>query len=214
MNLSASQSLLYKKPPSINGAVASNTTSGASTSVTLPVALANDIVILCVVSNGGQPTVVTSPNLVWAQHATDANVSNLEVWWARASATLINESITCTPTSAVFTAISALCVSGAKVIGSPWDTNSSLPFTHAGAGSDPCTVSTTSQNSMILGFWRADGTALAAGAGYTLFLNGTSPYFTAIEYKIVGSPQTSLTVDVSPSGHANGGIASAIVRGP
>jgi hypothetical protein len=183
----------------------------------LTTANAKDIIVACVAignSGGGGvgpaggtvSSISDAAGLTWnLRKAVSAfgGSTDLEVWWAFSSGMLSSDVITANLSQAVDDAcINVFAVSGANTA-SPWDTNASLPKSSSSL-TNPCTisgVSTDSSNTMLLGFWGNDGVfiSLNAGTGFTLTdHNGTSVSgdagSIASEYKIVSSPQSSVSV--------------------
>lgn len=90
-------------------------------------------------------------------------------------------------------------------ISSYFDPHSGLPVQVA---TNPTTVSTTDSNDFIFAGWRSLDQNSTAGTGFTL-ISGAD--YQNVEYKIVSSAQTNLSVDLTNTNGSNGGIVDAIV---
>jgi hypothetical protein len=196
---------------SIDGS-AHNAGTGATTTVTLSTTLSNDIIYVVVYSNGGggSPLSVSGSTLGAFTHRASANNNDLSAYWKLAASPLTNEVITVTPIGAAFDSVTAFAVNGAANTSSPFDANAAIPLTDTTAAADPSTATTTSANTFIIGAFRMSAeSSPTAGTGFTAIqLNGD---YLLVEYKIVTSAQTGLSVPVGTGvGDSTRSIVDAI----
>lgn len=221
----------------IDGTAKNIGTGVSSFTVTLSTTLTNDIIVVLgsCESAGGAVSVssVSGGGLTWARRGTTFQYSNatpgghIDVFWALAPSALSSTVITLTlsGTTDDCSAV-AFGVNGANTT-TPWDTNVSIPATASSAGSATPSVggvSTTSANTMLLGFFGqgngAAPTSPTAGTGYALVdpTNGCAPNGSGsfssnacVQFQVVSSTQASVTVAFGSSvGGPQGIIADAI----
>ena len=179
------------------------TASAANLTVSLTTTSTNDVIIVVAACNGGPVVSVTSPNLTFTRRGGTTGGFCIEEWWAPSSGTLSAEQIKVTQTTSGVLAVTAFGISGANT-STPYDTHSGLPVT--ANGSQP-SVSTSNANDIILGMFRLTSSTGTIGSGFSSIENGD---FMLVEYKIVSSTQTSLSV--TETGTNNGAIGDAIVQ--
>lgn len=205
----------------LDGSNSSTAESGASASLTLTTSSSNDVIVVCIESNGGVPGSVTSPNVTFTVltsvdvfgniPATDG-FNNLSVFTGVAAAPLSSETITAhfPGVTSIYAPLVAFGISGADT-STIFDSNVSLPAVSS-ADAD-LTVNTTNANDFIFGAFRVNGEANPTPqAGWTAIsipFNG----FLLVEYKIVSATQTGLAVLKPSTGTVNGAIATAIIQG-
>lgn len=187
----------------------SNTTSNA---LTLSTSGTNRVIIVSAATNGGPVTGVSdTAGLTWTKAGDTMSLGasgsqDLELWWAPAAAQLSSDVITVSYTSGVFNSATALAVSGATSISSPFDGAAAVKWGFA--SDDPNSITTTAASTLVVGTFRFGSTASpTAGSGFTL-VSGAD--FAMTEYQILSSAQTlSVTVGTGV-GDSNGGIAIAV----
>lgn len=183
---------------------AEGTGSGATVTATMSTSLANNIIMVSVLSNGGAVSGVSGSTLgLFTRRATNGAASPQETWWKLATGVLTSEVITVSAPAA-FTTVIAFAVNGSRTA-SPFDGTAVTGTT------DPLSITTTNANTMVLGCWRGGVPSMTAGAGFTAIqLNAD---FALSEYKLLSSAQTiSVTIGTGAGGGA--GIVDAIVQGP
>jgi hypothetical protein len=207
------------KPPAAAGSSLSldgsahNAGTGATTTVTLSTTLSNDIIYVVVYSNGGGGVgalTVSGSTLGAFARRVGASTNDLSTYWKHAASPLTNEIITVTPGGAAFDSVTAFAVNGAANTSSPFDSNGAIPLADATAPTDPSTADTTSANTFIIGAFRMSAeSSPTAGAGFTAIqLNGD---YLLVEYKIVTSAQTGLSVPIGTGvGDSSRSIVDAI----
>lgn len=168
--------------------------------------------ILFVHRNVEPVTSVTSSGLSWSLRtpAVGAEFENkLEEWTATANTALTSHVITVNfGASCPFMVAVVACITGCSLT-SPFDTNGSVPFS---ATSDPGTISTTAPTTLIIAAFRGAWDPPTVGAGWTSIHSNVVGTFTCVEYRIVSSPQTNLSVtQTNGAGFANGVIVDALV---
>jgi len=224
-------------PLSLDGSTGSTFSySSTSGSVTLSTTNANDVIIVQVgsetTSSHGGPvydtvsSITDTKGLSWFERSdvqlhpgggSQTDWDDEEVWYAISSTKLTSDVITVHMTGTTDdAAIIAFGVSGANTL-SPWDTNPSLPATAKDTfgfgGTATATVSTTSSNTMLLGFvgnddWKNGGsqpTVVWSGSGGYSTINSqvnwgaTNWWSAAAAYKIVSTPQSSIPITMTSS---------------
>jgi hypothetical protein len=200
------------------------TRASGPVTITLTTTKPNDLIVIVPVYNAPGGTFVTSVTgggLTFAHRATggDADAggaNNIEEWWAVAPTVLnavtftvnFNQSNVGAP-EGPYTQLMAIGIAGANTA-APFDVNANLPIQVylTNLPTDPVSVNTSYISSeMILGMFRA--VAPTAGPGFTTAITGTN---TIIEYDVVSSAQTGLSVGLTVgAGSSNGGIVDAIV---
>lgn len=186
-------------------------TSSLSTDITTT--KTDNVIVAMVLVNGGPLTGVSGSTLgAFTKRASAGTGANLiEEWYVISPVVLTNEVVTAVATSSGYMTVIVFAVNGAKT-SAPFDTNASLP--NLGT-TDPRTVSTTGSNTMIIGGLRGSTDMPTPGAGYTGIENDLTGAFMLVEYKLVSSAQTNLSVTVGTgAGTTNGAIGDALVQGP
>jgi hypothetical protein len=224
MFLPHSPQALWTPPPILAAAASSLALDGSAQgplgsgnttcTVTLTTTNANDLIVVSLVSNDSNPSqtvTVTGAGLTWSQRLdqnTGSTSQHIRMFTAVAASPLSAQVITCTIGTGVYSfgVASAFGISGANT-GSPFDAHSGLPV---GGTSDPLSISTTSSKDFIIGMFRMGATSSpTAGSGWTTIIGANNQL---VEYQIVSSPQTSLSVTIGTGvGDSNAGIADAIV---
>lgn len=189
----------------------SNVTNSLSTQITYPSIQAGDLVIAITTENAGPLSGVSGGTLgAFTNRIAEFSGSTgqyIEIWAKISNGALTNEVVTATQLGANFLTLDVLAISGANTGGAL-----SAAFDGASVGNttDPVLISTSSSNTMIVGGIRttvvSGGTA---GAGFTI-ISGID--FQGVEYKIVSSPQTNLSVGWGTGAGGNGSVADAIVQ--
>ena len=185
----------------VDGSAVSGT--GSSSPLVLPglAVTAGDVVIACVATNGGSGSRSVSSSLTWTLLFEETVGAGMAVWYAIAGSTL-TDTISLAFTGASYFGGAAFAISGANT-SSPIDADSPVY-----SGTDPATLSTATANTMIVGWFRQSNTQNpSAGAGFTKLVGAN---FTLLEYKIVSSAQSSLSITDGSAGDSNGVIAFAI----
>lgn len=189
------------------GKAQANTFTGSLTT-TLSTADTNDLAIIVVSyytssGLGSFTSSVATSGLTWALRGTRVLDSSgeraLEVWYATATSPLSSASLTVSTTGTNPSEVTtyAFGVNNGLGIVPVWDSNASLPVTGKGTSNNPSVsgVSTTGSSDMVLGFVVAAGSSgIAAGSGFTLLSSPFDLPWTAVEYKVVTSPQSSISV--------------------
>ena len=181
------------------------------TTVTLTTTNANDIIYLvCEINGGAGITIlsVSSPNTSgWTVRAT-GGVSQypLVSAYGIAASALSSEVITVTLNgTASFWTLDAFGVSGANT-STPFDSNGSIPQVSSGSVN---VISTNNANDFLIGAFRDNlNPAIGAGSGWTLINTGD---YQLVQYQVVSSTQSSLSVVEGAGSACNGAIADAIV---
>jgi hypothetical protein len=194
----------------VNASTTGSASSGTSFACTgITTTLPNCVLVLFTCFNGSGTISVSSvtdtAGLTWTKRtATSVGAQPIEEWYAIAASLLSSNVITVNLSAANgYANAIVVAISGANTA-SPYDTNVSLPALSASATS--VSVSTTAANTIILGGLRSNNATQTAGAGFAL-ISGAN--FALVEYDIVSSAQTSLTV-TSSSSSCNGFIGDAI----
>jgi hypothetical protein len=187
---------------------AHNNSSASSTAVTLTTTQPNDIIAVLAISNAGvDASSVSGGGLTWNNRAILDTGTGVHIgyWWAVASTVLTSATITVTPFFGAYTTVDAFAVSGANT-SSPFDgsviTNSVNPAA-------PLSINTTHANTFIFGHF--EGGSLVAVAPLAKLSTSLPADFALVEYEIVSTTQTGLSVTVTVPGNANTGIADAIL---
>ncbi len=197
-------------PLSLDGSV-HGTSPGTNFAVlTLSTTKTNNIIYVASESNGSPTSVVGSTLGAFTARSAGA----ISSFWILAPSILSSETITLTYSGGTsFISATAFAVNGANT-SSPFDVNGSVPtLTSFGVPADPISLSTTANDTIIIGAYRFSSQSNpTAGTGFTAIqLNGD---FLLTEYKIVSSAQTSLPITVGTGvGDTNQGIGDAIVMG-
>ena len=144
---------------SIDGTAVGNFSSTNTGTVTLTTANTNDVIVVAVnsrLATGGPKTVssVTASGLTFVQrkayNPSDDTPSDLEVWWAIASAALTAEVITVNLSGTVDgCVIQAFGVTGANVSGNTWDGTTPLTTQNTGAVTPSCSGYTSTEKQGI-----------------------------------------------------------------
>lgn len=196
----------------IDGSVQSAYLTSGATAVLPGLTTSNPNDVICVAAFASHQTIasVTSPHLTFTRRASVSVPYAADLWVANAASPLAGEVITVTFSGASPYGSGAIAfgVSGGNPA-APWDTNGSLPATknYYGGGA-AVNVSTTSAVAMILGAYRAGGSA-AAGSGFTQIGLITGGHNFLAEYKLVAVAQSSLAVGLT--GTVWSGIGDALV---
>lgn len=211
--------------------------------ITLANVTANDIILVFFVweRQNSTPTwqsissITEASGFTWArrsqfQISTNDGVPqhiNVEVWWARASASpgslaiTVNWTGTNDPSGTDDVAVAACRITGAVASSSPWDPNASLPKKQDGSsttGSAVTTsgVSTTNANTMVIGFFGSSSFGQpTAGAGYTQivsFANGGGAKAASCfaEEQVFSAAQSSITVGTTVNQSRWGWVVDAL----
>jgi hypothetical protein len=199
-------------PISIDGTpqLVSNTTSSTMT-VTYSTASTNEIILVNAACILGSVSIADTAGLTWVlrQAYHPGAVDDLEEWYAYAPIPLVSDSITVTCSQVIVNSMTAVAVIGLAV-GSPYDSNASLPAVNSGSGSLPATVtvfpSTSHANDMLLCIY-ASGIAvpLPCTTGFTDLGSGG---FIGVSYKIVNTLQSHVNITTG-SGYVSGMIGDA-----
>lgn len=189
----------------LDGSGSASNGSASSINVSITTANANDIIILAAEANGGPITGVSGGGLTWVFKGRDTNgpSSPMDLWYAVAAGTLSAASITVTQTSAAFISVGILGISGA-------DTSTIFDGAIVTGHPDPISISTSNANTFIVGAFREGLDASpTAGSGWTQVVGSN---FLLLEYQIVSSTQTNLSVSqTTGAGNSNGGVAIAVL---
>ncbi len=173
--------------------------------------------------------------------ATSTGYDDVELWWAYAAAQLTNEVITITFDSAVDNAsFNYIAVGNALTPTNPWDSNASLPATASNSGTSvvPTQVtgvsSSASSGGLIVAVWGSTQSGITnpafptPGSGYTAptpstfgepaggvqEVGGHLNSYSTLEYKLVSSPQSNITVAFGQNTYDWGIIVGVIVGSP
>jgi hypothetical protein len=196
-----------------------------SPTATLTTTKAGDLIVAQVFtahisSNGTYCTVtgVSGGGLTWSKRqgadytdATNNYDSTVEVWTAVAPGALSNVVITATLSAqARYAGINAFGISGINT-SSPYDSNASVPASghdnSAGSSVPGATISTTNAHDFILGvFYNSGGYGNSLQSGFTALFQNTSAL---IQYKVVSSPQSNLSVNQGTSIPSWGAVVDA-----
>jgi len=193
--------------------------SASFSTVTITTVDNNDLIIVFLASTNatgctgiGDQAGLTWINRVAAQN-NSVNGNVVSEWYAISSGTLSADVIT--PTGCPVTPrIVALGVNGANLT-CPYDTNASLPGLAANSGTlNPITttISTTNPNTFVVQFVRVPGSGtpiFTTPTGYTAMVSAGGA--AASYYKILSSPETSVTEGVNWGGSGQGSNPALIV---
>lgn len=197
---------------SLDGSAADVNANSLVASISITTTKPNNVIVVMVFSNQGPLVSVIGSTLgaFTKRTSTGSGANIMEEWYAISPSILTMEIITATCPAIGYSAMIGFAVNGAKT-SAPFDTNVALPSIGA---TDPVTVSTTAANTMVLGAFRMSTNTPSAGAGFTQIENPADA-FMLVEYKIVSSPQTNLSVTVGTgAGTTVSSIGDALVQGP
>lgn len=175
--------------------------TGSTIALTITTTQSNDVLIFAILPNDGNPASgISGGGLTWTKRTSTVVCcfpNNIDEWWAIAPSPLTGVTITATLSSSTFYSGALFAISGANT-STPYDVNGSLPVT--GIGNTPLTLSTTNADTFIINEQRfASTSSPTPDAGWTGIASGGGGYF-LVEYKIVSSPQTSLTISSGSTG--------------
>lgn len=200
-------------PLTLNASVQRNAFSAATFAMpAITTTIAPTILVITGSLNNAAITSITSSGLTWQKRGgigSGFGTYNFEIWWAAAPSLLTSHVVTVNTTSpgSDYAALTLMAVSGVNM-DTPWDTNASLTAT--GAGGSALIISTDASDTFIIGGYKQQTAAPTAGSGFTT-VSGVD--FILVEYKIVSSPQTNLSVALGTfSGNLDAKLADALVR--
>ena len=165
------------------------------------------IVFVVMGRQGGSYGTPTGSGLTFTSRGGSYSGANfIDVYYAIASSALAGVVITAPDTSSSYTQAVVFAVSGYNT-STPFDTNGSVP---ASGSADPISISTTETNTFIFGAFGGSQANFTPGSGWSLIASPTNGYF-LVEYQIVSSAQTGLSVDIGTgAGQGSGAYADAI----
>lgn len=185
-------------------------TTGTTASVTLTTTQTNELIVVQFVGNTCTPTsIADTSSLTWTartgQPFTLGSGQLVYYWTAPAAAALTSDVITLTCGAGYsFSAMVAYGVAGYKTSGA-FDSGGPQSLT-----SDPVSITTANQFTMVTGAFAVNTSTPTAGAGYTQIGN-TNSDFALFEYKIVNSAGVNSVTLGTGAGASHGGVADAIV---
>lgn len=180
-------------------------TSTTTVTATITTAQSNDLIVAVCSDPGGVPTIADTALLTWTPRTGSpfsGGGHTIYYWTAVAASPLAADVVTVTA-AATFHTLDVFGISGA---------NTSSPFDGSvvQATPDPVLISTSNANTFIFGASSAGTGNPTAGSGFTL-ISGAD--FQGVEYKVVSSTQTNLSVGwTTGSGNDHIIIADAIVQ--
>lgn len=202
----------------VDGSSSATFSSTNTGTVTLTTSNGLDVIAVYTGFETGSPTcqsvssISDSAGLTWHKRSSVTMASDgygvcddQEVWYAISTGALSSDPITAHLTGSVKGGVVlAFGVKGANT-GSPWDTNGALPATaqdSAGSGgAAKVYVSTTSANTMLLGFAGNDNYNWFVGSGgygtITSAVNGGNSWGAGIAYEIANTPQSSNAITMA-----------------
>lgn len=212
---------------SLNGFAHGGSTSG-TVAATLTTTLTNDTIVACIVTNnalGAGRTVTgiaSAAGLTWSQRASlTSGALVMEIWSALSPGALTSEVITATLSGAPTEAVMIVFGGGGVDTTYPWEARGSVPVNASSGGASVPTVagvSTNAADTMLIGFMVASsggGISDTAGSGFTEIDHfntlSFSNIYAFVEYKIVSSQQSSVSVATTSSHNPWFMIADALV---
>ncbi len=167
-----------------------------SCSMALTTSSSSSIIVVAEATTSGH--VANAPSdtsgLTWIslKDYSDGNM-DLHLYYAKATATLSSDTITCNFNPNARSSCIALGISGADQT-TIFDQNPAVPCSAKGTSTtSSCSISTTNADDMVIGFAAATcDTPLTAGSGFTAVRTETTcGPSVAAEYQVVSSAQTS-----------------------
>lgn len=184
-------------------------TGGTSRTITLPGAVANDIVVLGCMQNSTLVNTISGPNIGSFSKFGHASPSNpVELWWARATGTLTNE--VCTLNYVGTSAYSNACVvnvAGLYQTGSPLDTNVNALQTGSGGNGQ---ITFDDPDCIAFGAFRSASSATTTPDTANGWTGLDANSYLMLEYKIFNSAQTNLVVPNMTNTSNNGRVCAAL----
>jgi hypothetical protein len=191
------------------------TITSCQTSSAFVAATSNELLIFfaaCQLTTSSVTSVTDNgPGLTWTKRSSKVgggvNAGYASVWWAKAVGSF-NAKVTANY-SGCGTANAIVAVFGIEnAAATPWDANVALPATSSGASSNPSTgpISTTLPDVLMISVLHGNANIAAPtgwthvpGAGNLANFGGCCTDIGQIDYKIVSTIQTSLTVNYGTS---------------
>jgi hypothetical protein len=161
-------------------------------------------VILAFVTDVTGAGVMSGGGLSWTKHPQADFVNtggdhSIDLWYAVASSTLSAATISYNGGSG-FSTLMVFGISGA-------DTSTIFDAAAVKADTDPISISTTAANTFIVSCDNSGTDPTGSGTGFTL-IDGND--FAMVQYKIVSSAQTGLSIPIGPTGTSHLMVALAV----